>query len=110
MIYWFIMFSLPVPTSAPLPVKPPIIQVYSRCLNPPILSPTPTASTLDPISKDDLLIALCKGKRQCVHPISSFCSYNHLSSLTCSFIASFDYISLPNNVLGSLSHLVGVVL
>ena len=44
------------------------------------------------------------GKRQCAHPISSFVSYNHLSSFSCSFIASLDSISLPNTVYETLSH------
>ena len=96
--------SLPVPTPSLIPVKPPITQVYSRCQNPPVLSPTPTTSTLDPVSSDDLPIVLRKDKRQCVHPISSFCFYNHLSSHSYSFIASLDSISLPNNVREALSH------
>ena len=65
--------SLSVPTPAPIHVKPPITQVYSQHQNPPILSPTPAALTLDPVSNDDLPIALRQGKRQCVHPISTFC-------------------------------------
>ena len=55
--------SFPVPIPAPIPMKPPITQVYSRRQNPPVLSPTPAASTLDPAFSDDLLITLCKGKR-----------------------------------------------
>ena len=43
-------------------------------------------------------------KRQCAHPISSFVSYNHFSSSSCSFIASLDSISLPNTVREALSH------
>ena len=43
-------------------------------------------------------------KRQCAHPISSFVSYNHLSSSFCSFIASLDFISLPNIVHEALSY------
>ena len=85
--------SIPVPTSALILVKPPITQVYSRRQNPLVSSPTPAASTLDPVSFDDLPTALRKGKRQCVHPISSFCSYNRLSSHSCSFIASLDSLS-----------------
>ena len=96
--------SLLVPTPAPIPVKPLITQVYSRCQNPLVLSLTPTASTLDPVSSDDHPISFCKGKRQCVHPISSFCFYNHLSSHSCSFIASLDSISCPNTVYEALSH------
>ena len=79
-------------------------QVYTRCQNPPVSGPPPVASTLDPIPDDDLPIALCKGRRQCVHPISSFCTYNQLSSESCSFIASLDFISLPNTFQEALSH------
>ena len=101
--------SLPFPTPALIPVKPLITQVYSRNQNPPVSSPTPAASPLDPISSDDLSIVLHKGKRQCVHPISSFCSYNHLSSHSCSFIASMDSIFLKLSVKFYLT-LVSVVL
>ena len=88
----------------PTQVKPPITQVYTRRQHPPLSSPPPAASTSDPVLSDDLLIALRKGKRQCFHPISSFCSYDHLSSRSSSFIASFDSISLPNKVSKALTH------
>ena len=88
----------------PAPVKPPITQIYTRCQNPPVSGPPPVASTLDSIPDDDLPIALCKGRRQCVHPISSFCTYNQLFSQSCSFIASLDSISLPNTFQEALSH------
>ena len=55
--------SLQIPTSALIFLKPPITQVYSRRQNPLISSPTPSASTLDPVSSYDLPIALRKGKR-----------------------------------------------
>ena len=58
--------------SLPVPTPTPITQVYSRHQNPLVSSPTPAASTLDPVSSDDLPIALSKGKCQCVQPISSF--------------------------------------
>ena len=45
-----------------IPIKPPITQVYSRCQNPLVSSQTPAALTLDPVSSDDLPIALRKGK------------------------------------------------
>ena len=96
--------SLPVPTLVLIPVKSPITQVYSRRQHPPFSSSTPTASTLDSVSSDDISIALCKDKRQCFHLISSFCSYNHLSSHSCSFLASLNSISLPNTVREALSH------
>ena len=54
--------------------------------------------SLDLETSDDLPIALCKGKRKCGHPISFFVSYNHLSSSTCSFIASSDSVSIPKIV------------
>ena len=56
------------------------------------------------LSSDDLPIALCKGKRQCAHPISSFCSYDHLSSHSCSFIASLDSISVSKQVSEVFAH------
>ena len=101
----FLIYTIASPHLAPVPtpVKPPITQVYTRCKNPLVSSPTLTTSTSDPVPSDDLPITLRKGKRQYVHPISSFCSYNHLSSHSCSFIASLDFISLPNNVPKALS-------
>ena len=88
----------PAPTPAPIPIKPLITQVYSRRQNPPDSGLTPTASSSNPVQNDDLRIALRKGKHQCTHPISSFVSYNHLSSSSCSFIASLDSISLPHSL------------
>ena len=90
--------------SVPTQVKPPITQVCTRCQHPLVSSPPSVASTSDPVLSDDLSIALCKGKRQCAHPISSFCSYDHLSSHSYSFIASLDSISLPNKVSKALTH------
>ena len=88
----------------PAPVKPPITQVYTRRQNPPVSGPPPAASTSDPVPHDDLPIALRKGRHQNVHPISSFCTYNQLSSQSCSFIASLDSILLPNTFQEALSH------
>ena len=92
------------PTLALVPIKPPITQVYSLRQNPPTSSPTQAASSSNPIQNDDLPIALHKGKHQCAHPISSFVSYNRLSSSSCSFIASLGSIHLPNIVREALSH------
>ena len=91
----------------PAQVKPRITQVYTRRQHPPVSSPLPAASTSKPVLSDDLLIALHKGKGkcQCAHPISSFCSYDHLSSCSCSFIASLESISLPSKVSKALAHL-----
>ena len=99
----YILASL-APAFVPPLTKPPITQVYARRQNPPVLSPPPTASTSNPVLSDDLPIDLHKGKHQCTHPISSFCSYNHLSSHSCSFIASLDSISLSNKVSEVLTH------
>ena len=54
--------SLAVPTPTPIHVKTPITHVYSERQNLQVSSPTPDASTLDPVSNDDLPIVLCKGK------------------------------------------------
>ena len=88
--------SLLVPTPAPILVKPLITQVYSRCQKSPVSSSAPAVSTLDSVFNVDLPITLRKGKRQCVHLISSFCSYNCLSLHSFSFIASLDSISSQN--------------
>ena len=99
------VYTLASPALAPVPaqVKPPIAQVYTR-LHPPVSSLILATSTSDPVLSDDLPIALRKGKRQCVHPIYSFYSYECLSSQSCSFIASLDSISLPNKVSEALAH------
>ena len=111
LLVYYVSLSVPTPTLIPvkppitlIPVKPLITQVYSRGLNPTVSSLTQADSTLDPISSDDLPIALCKGECQCVHPIFSFCSYNLLSSHFCSFIALLDSIALPTTVRETLSH------
>ena len=94
----------PVAPPVPAPVKPPITQVYTRRQNPLVSGPPPAASTSDPVPDDDIPITLRKGRRQCAHPISLFCTNNQLSSQSCSFIASLDYISLPNTFQEALSH------
>ena len=86
------------PTPVLAQVKPPFTQVYTWGQHPPVLSSPPATSTSDLVLNDDLPIDLHKSKRQCAHSISSFCSYDHLSSHSCSFIASLDSISLPNKV------------
>ena len=101
-----LVYTLASPAFAFMPplTKPPITQVYTRHQHPPVSSPPPAASTSDPALSDDLPIALRKGKRQCAHPISSFGSYDHLSSRSCSFIASVDSIPLPHKVSEALAH------
>ena len=94
----------PEPALVPALVKPPITQVYTRHQYPPVSSPSLAASTSDPVLSDDLPIVLRKGKHQCAHSISSLCSYDHLSSHSCSFIASLDSISLPTKVSEALAH------
>ena len=60
-----LVYTLVSPASASVPplTKPPITQVYARSLHPPVSSPSPATSTLDPVLSDDLPIALHKGKR-----------------------------------------------
>ena len=41
---------------------------------------------------------------KCAYPISSFYSYDRLSSQSCSFIASLNSILLPNKVSEALTH------
>ena len=101
----FYALALRAPTPIPAQVKPPITQVYTLHQHPPVSGPPPAASTLDPVRSDDLPIALRKGKRQWAHLISSFLSYDYLSSQSCSFIASLDSISFPNRDSEALSHL-----
>ncbi|XP_071933222.1 uncharacterized protein [Coffea arabica] len=60
-----------VTSSSSSPVKPPITQVYSRRQKSPDAYPEPVPSLLDPVSSDDLPIALRKGKRQCTYPVFS---------------------------------------
>ena len=93
-----------VTSSSSSPAKPPITQVYSRRQKSPDACPEPVPSLLDPVSSDDLPIALRKGKRQCTYPVSSCVSYNHLPTSSCSFITSIDSISLPKTVHEALSH------
>ena len=81
----------------PAPVKPPIVQVYSRH---PVIKdtcPAPALSSSDPSSDLDLPISLRKGKRQCksTYSIANFLSYDPLSSSSSVFLASIDSISAP---------------
>ena len=100
-----LVYTIASPVTPPVPaLVKPTPHVYTRSQNPPVSGPPPAASTSDPVPDDDLPIALRKGRRQCVHPISSFCTYNQLSSQSCSFIASLNSISLPNTFQEALSH------
>ena len=92
------------PPHALAQVKPHITQVYTRSQHPSASSSPSATSTSNPVLINDLPITLRKGKRQCAQPISSFFSYDRLSSHSCSFIAFLDSISLPNKVSEALSH------
>lgn len=52
----------------------------------------------------DLPTALQKGKCQCTYPISSYVTYDHLSSGSCSFVASIDSVGILRSVHQALSH------
>ena len=56
------------------------------------------SSSLNAVSKDDLPIALHKGKQQCNYLVSLIVSYKHLSPSSCFFIASLDSISIPKTI------------
>ncbi|KAJ9671119.1 hypothetical protein PVL29_027218 [Vitis rotundifolia] len=92
-----------VPTA---PVKPPIVQVYSRGPVTTDTCPTATPSSSDPSSDLDLPISLRKGRRQCksTYSIANFVSYDHLSSSSSVFVASIDSISIPKTVIEALNH------
>ena len=102
-----LVYTLAWPALAFVPplTESPITKVYAQRQHSPVLSLPLAASISDLVLSDDLPIVLCKGKRQCAHPISFFCSYDHLSSQSCSFIASLDSISLPHKVSEVLAHL-----
>ena len=69
-----------------------------------VLSLTPTSLSSYPVHSDDPVRFVIKVNVS-FHPISSFCSYNHLFSHSCSLIASLDSISLLSNAHETLSHL-----
>ena len=70
----------------------------------------PASSSKDPVTTNDrdsdldLPIAFRKGKHQCTYPISSFVSYDHLSSSSCCFITFLESISKPITIVKALSH------
>ncbi|KAK2998527.1 hypothetical protein RJ639_023483 [Escallonia herrerae] len=90
------------------PVKPPIVQVYSRRQEHHDTCPKPASSSSDPPPTDlDLPIGLRKGKRHCTLPkylIANFISYDHLSSSSSSFIVYLNSVSIPKTVKEALSH------
>ncbi|WP_284343944.1 hypothetical protein, partial [Dyella mobilis] len=45
-----------------------------------------------------------KGKRQCTYPISSYISYNLLTSSSRAFVSSLDSITIPKTVREALEH------
>ncbi|RVW84739.1 Retrovirus-related Pol polyprotein from transposon RE1 [Vitis vinifera] len=96
----------PVVNIPPAPVKPPIVQVYSRRPLTPDTCPAPAPSSSDPSSDLDLPISLRKGKRHCksIYSIANFVSYDHLSSSSSVLVASIDSISVPKTVTEALNH------
>ncbi|KAJ9180876.1 hypothetical protein P3X46_009068, partial [Hevea brasiliensis] len=113
LIYTVQPMSSPLPQPVPSvsrPTRPPVVHVYSRRLEIPDSDPPPATSLGDPVphtdhdSDLDLPIALRKGKRSCTYPISSFVSYNQLSSCSRCFVTSLDSVPIPNTVGEALSH------
>ncbi|XP_058000840.1 uncharacterized protein LOC131179109 [Hevea brasiliensis] len=102
---------LPQPVhSVSRPTRPPVVHIYSRKLEIPDSDPPPTTSLGDPVLHTDhdsdlnLPIALRKGKRSCTYPISSFVSYNQLSSCSRCFVTSSDSVPIHNIVGEALFH------
>nr|CAD1840511.1 unnamed protein product [Ananas comosus var. bracteatus] len=67
-------------------------------------SEDPVTTITDLASDSDLPIALRKGKHTCTYPISSFVSYDCLSSCSRCFITSLKSVSVPKSVVEALSH------
>ncbi|XP_075074543.1 uncharacterized protein LOC142162130 [Nicotiana tabacum] len=117
-----LVYTVTHPVSSPTPLpqspvsldrpseQPPVLHVYTRRQQTSEPDPLPTsASSVDPTScvsdpSLDLPIAIRKGTRQCTYPISSFVSYDHLSTSSSSFIASLDSTRIPKTVRETLSH------
>nr|XP_016479938.1 PREDICTED: uncharacterized protein LOC107801166 [Nicotiana tabacum] len=117
-----LVYTVTHPVSSPTPLpqspvsldrpseQPPVLRVYTRRQQTSEPDPLPTsASSVDPTSyvsdpSLDLPIAIRKGTRQCTYPISSFVSYDHLSTSSSSFIASLDSARIPKTVREALSH------
>lgn len=93
-----------------VPGHPPIVHVYSWQLetldsNP--LSASSSVNLAPPIPPQfdlDLPISLRKGKHSYRYPISSFLSYDHLSSSCCCFVITLDSVSILKTVNETLSH------
>ncbi|XP_075076631.1 uncharacterized protein LOC107793242 [Nicotiana tabacum] len=117
-----LVYTVTHPVSSPTPLpqlpvsldrpseQPPVLRMYTRRQQTSEPDPLPTsASSVDPTScvsdpSLDLPIAIHKGTRQCTYPISSFVSYDHLSTSSSSFIASLDSARIPKTVREALSH------
>ena len=90
----------------PSPVKPPIVQVYSRRPVTTDTCPALAPSSFDPSSDLDLSISLRKSKQHCksTYSIANFVSYDHLSSSSSVLVAFIDSISVPKTIIEGLTH------
>ena len=73
----------------------------------PITAPSEAHSDSDaPPSppEPDLPIALRKGKRTCTYPVSTFISYDGLSTSSRAFVANLDSVLIPKTVGEALAH------
>lgn len=91
--------------STPVPLRPPIVQVYSKRWETDNTLPVPISlpsnhTPLDPPENLELPIALRKGTQTCksTYPIANFVSYDRLSSAARSLIVSRNSISVPKTV------------
>nr|GEW37343.1 retrovirus-related Pol polyprotein from transposon TNT 1-94 [Tanacetum cinerariifolium] len=58
-----------------------------------------------PTPELDLPIALWKGKRTCIYPVSAFVSYDGFSTSSRAFVANLDSILVSKTVVGKLNYL-----
>ena len=102
--------ELTLSAASPSLPRPPIIYIRRprstphTLINPLETCHTPGPSSSDPLPTDDIPIALRKGKRHCTYPISSYISYNLLTSSSRTFVSSLDYIKIPKTVSEALEH------
>lgn len=103
----FLTYTVTVPSSwvESIP-RPPATQVYNRWPKKvvrKVSSRPPVSSTLPQSPSTDLPVALRKGKRRCVHPISSFVSYNDLSPSSRVFVSQLESVVVPESLREAVS-------
>lgn len=103
LIYTIIVLSIVFESVGRLPVTQ-VYQMRPREVATQAVAPVGLSLPQSSSSDLDLPIAHRKGKHSCRHPISSFVSYNHLSSSSCTFISQLDSVTIPKFLSHALSH------